>query len=157
MIGDWGISYKVALRQMSAGSTEHLALMYDVPVSFSDHPSFIYILFVVVHIYIYETSYPIRQCATQSGREISLARFIEKQQLVCGNKVGNQFIAHVVFREVSWETLFRHRSGSTLAQVMACCLTAPSHYLNQCWLIISKVQWHSSENNCTRDSSAPNH
>ena len=35
------------------------------------------------------------------------------------------------------------RSGSTLAQVMAWCLTAPSHYLNQCWLIISEVQWHS--------------
>ena len=28
---------------------------------------------------------------------------------------------------------------------MACCLTAPSHYLNQCWLIINKVMWHSSE------------
>ena len=28
---------------------------------------------------------------------------------------------------------------------MACCLTAPSHNLNQCWLIISKVWWHSSE------------
>ena len=27
---------------------------------------------------------------------------------------------------------WRHRSGSTLAQVMACCLMAPSHYLNQC-------------------------
>ena len=26
-----------------------------------------------------------------------------------------------------------------LAHVMACCLTAPRHYLNQCWLIISKV------------------
>ena len=26
------------------------------------------------------------------------------------------------------------RSGSTLAQVMVCCLMAPSHYLNQCWL-----------------------
>ena len=39
----------------------------------------------------------------------------------------------------------RWRSGSTLVQVMACCLTAPSHYLNQCWLIISKVLWHSSE------------
>ena len=38
-----------------------------------------------------------------------------------------------------------HRSGSTLAQVMGCCLTAPSHYLNQCWLIISKVLYHSSE------------
>ena len=30
-------------------------------------------------------------------------------------------------------------SGSTLAQVVACCLTAPSHYLNQCWLIIRDV------------------
>ena len=28
-------------------------------------------------------------------------------------------------------------SGSTLVQVMAWCLTAPSHYLNQCWLIIT--------------------
>ena len=31
---------------------------------------------------------------------------------------------------------------STLAQVMACCLAAPSHYLNQCWLI-SEVLRHS--------------
>ena len=29
---------------------------------------------------------------------------------------------------------------------------APSHYLNQCWLIISKVQWHASEGNFTRDT-----
>ena len=35
--------------------------------------------------------------------------------------------------------IWRHRSGSTLAQVMACCLTAPSHYLNQCWLILCKI------------------
>ena len=40
-------------------------------------------------------------------------------------------------------TPYGDKSGSTLAQVMACCLTAPSHYLNQCWLIISEVQWHS--------------
>ena len=43
------------------------------------------------------------------------------------------------------DAIWRWRSWSTLVQVMACCLTAPSHYLNQCWLIISKVQWHSSE------------
>ena len=36
-------------------------------------------------------------------------------------------------------TIWWHRSGSTLAQVMSCCLMAPSHYLNQCWLIISMV------------------
>ena len=36
-----------------------------------------------------------------------------------------------------------HRSGSTLAQVMACCLMAQSHYLSQSWLIIHMVLWHS--------------
>ena len=35
-------------------------------------------------------------------------------------------------------------SGSTLAQVMACCLMAPSHNLNQCWLIIYEVLFHTS-------------
>ena len=48
------------------------------------------------------------------------------------------------------DAIWRHRSGSTLAQVMASCLTAPSHYLSQCWLIISKIQWHSSEGNFVR-------
>ena len=37
------------------------------------------------------------------------------------------------------DAIWRHRSGSTLAQVMACRLMAPSHYLNHCSLIISKV------------------
>ena len=51
------------------------------------------------------------------------------------------------------DTIWQHRFGSALAQVMACCLTAPSHYLNQCWLTISKIQWHPSESNFTRDTS----
>ena len=56
----------------------------------------------------------------------------------------------------SRDTIWRQRSGSTLAQVMAFCLTARSHYLNQCWLIISKVEWHSSKGKFTRDTSAIN-
>ena len=32
------------------------------------------------------------------------------------------------------DVIWWHRSGSILAQVMTCCLTVPSHYLNQCWL-----------------------
>ena len=55
------------------------------------------------------------------------------------------------------DTIWRHRSGSTLAQVMACCLTAPSHYLNQCWPIISKVELHSSKGKFIRDTSAIKH
>ena len=31
------------------------------------------------------------------------------------------------------DAIWRPRSGSTLAQVMACCRTVSSHYLNQCW------------------------
>ena len=60
--------------------------------------------------------------------------------------------------ESTWpQPWWRQRSGSKLAQAMACCLPAPSHYMNQCWLIISKVQWHSSKDKFTRDNSAINH
>ena len=48
------------------------------------------------------------------------------------------------------------RYGSTLAQLTTCCLMAPSHYLNQCWHLISKIQWHSSQGNFTRNTSAIN-
>ena len=37
------------------------------------------------------------------------------------------------------DAIWRRISGSTLAHVMAWCLMAPSHYLNQSWLIVSKV------------------
>ena len=36
------------------------------------------------------------------------------------------------------DVIWRHRSVSTLAQLMA-----QNHYLDQCWLNISEVQWHS--------------
>ena len=38
--------------------------------------------------------------------------------------------------------MWRHIPESTLAHVMTCCLTAPSHYLKQCWLIIKRVLWY---------------
>ena len=68
----------------------------------------------------------------------------------------------ILFRPQSTKSLWPsdaiwwHRYGSTLAHVMACCLTAPSHYLNQCWPIVNMVQWHSSEGNFTKDTSATN-
>ena len=33
----------------------------------------------------------------------------------------------------------RHRSGSILTKVIACCLAAPSHYPNQCWLEVTDL------------------
>ena len=41
--------------------------------------------------------------------------------------------------------------------VMACCLTATSHYLNECWLIIGEVRWQSPERNVMRDTSIINY
>ena len=43
-------------------------------------------------------------------------------------------------------TIWWHKSWSTLAQVMAWCLMAPSHYLNQCWL---EDYWYPSQGNVT--------
>ena len=43
--------------------------------------------------------------------------------------------------------IWHHKTWSTLVWVMACCLTAPIHYLNQWWLIMLKVLKHSSMGN----------
>ena len=48
-----------------------------------------------------------------------------------------------------WHHILWQRSGSILVQIMVCCLVAPSHYLNQCILIICKVLRHSPESNFT--------
>ena len=46
-----------------------------------------------------------------------------------------------------FNTIWQHWSGSTLTEITACCLKAPSHYLNQCWFVIVGVLWHSLESN----------
>ena len=60
--------------------------------------------------------------------------FIFKKKLKWMNK--NQTIFNSLWTS---NNIWQHSSGSTLAQIMTCCLTAPSHYLNQCWLLISDV------------------
>ena len=47
------------------------------------------------------------------------------------------------------DAIWYDKSGSSIVQVIACYLTAPSHYLDQCWLVISVVLWHSPETNFT--------
>ena len=37
------------------------------------------------------------------------------------------------------DAIWHDGSPSTLVQIMACCLREPSHYLNQCWLIINRT------------------
>ena len=49
------------------------------------------------------------------------------------------------------DTIWPHGSVSTLAQVMACCLMAPNHYLNQHWLMMNGVLWHMPTGNFTEN------
>ena len=58
-----------------------------------------------------------------------------------------------------WQDMKRElkKKHFALAQVMACCLTAPSHYLNQCWRIITEAKWCSSEGNFAWDITAIGH
>ena len=55
------------------------------------------------------------------------------------------------------DIIWRHRSGSTLAQAIACCLMALSYCLNQCWLIFSTIKCHSSQHKGTRAASIMNY
>ena len=48
------------------------------------------------------------------------------------------------------DVIWRHWSGLTLA----CCLMAPSHYLDQCLLIISAALWHSPKSHFTASDQA---
>ena len=93
------------------------------------------------------TSHYLSQCWPRSLLPYGVTR---PQWVKSANSVGSIIEAHHKFKFCGstgthrictlnslWpsDAIWQQRSGSTLAQVMACCLTAPSHYLNQCWLI----------------------
>ena len=61
------------------------------------------------------------------------------QSYVCPMPVTQPWRIWLTYRGIYSDTIWSHRSRSTLSQVMAWCLRAPRHYLNQCWLISSKV------------------
>ena len=52
------------------------------------------------------------------------------------------------------DAIWWHNSGSTLALIMACCLTQPSHYLNQCLLLMREVLWSSHESSIIASAQA---
>ena len=69
---------------------------------------------------------------------------LNEENLTC--KIKNRYFnslwpTDIIRRQISW---------SALAQVMSCCLIAPSHYLNQCRLnVISEGLWCSPNGNFT--------
>ena len=64
--------------------------------------------------------------------------------LVRIQKIGTLYSGYSVNSLLISATIAWHWFESTLAEVTTCCLTAPSHYLKQCWLIINGVLLHST-------------
>ena len=53
-----------------------------------------------------------------------------------------------MYSEITLLKLLSHLPGANeLVPVIARCCQATSHYLNQCWLIINEVLWHSLQSN----------
>ena len=78
-------------------------------------------------------------------RGLFLASYYFLQTKAINVKINSLWPSDIICRQRSW---------STLAQVMARCLTASSHYLNQCWLFINKVEGNLSAILHTRHTSA---
>ena len=68
------------------------------------------------------------------------------------NPVSVQPIHDVAQSYLTHGHLLTPHGDTDLGQQRFRCLTTPSHYLNQCWLIISEVLWHSSEENFTTNT-----
>ena len=74
----------------------------------------------------------------------SLVRYLNCTKAVIHNYTPSNTICWHFFQNWNifiqsnepYVAIWRHRSGSTLAQAMVCCLTVPSHYLNQLLLLI---------------------
>ena len=63
------------------------------------------------------------------------------------NKIKRYLVSHWISSLWPSDSIWRHKSGTTLARVMACCLTASSHYLSQCWFLDNDVPSPSHHSN----------
>ena len=76
-------------------------------------------------------------------------RWHHSNWLTGAHKIEHKSITSTVNSLWPSDAIWCHRTWATLIQVMAWCLTAPSHYLNQCWLIINEVLRHSPQGSST--------
>ena len=53
---------------------------------------------------------------------------------------------------VAGDGYMRQWTGSSFNQIMACRRTAPSHYVNQCWIIVYWTFWNKIQSNFHRNS-----
>ena len=78
-------------------------------------------------------------------RHYVMASHLTSTQFYCTQTEVIRVVEHLERRKIQYcpsNTIWGYRSESTLFQVMAWCLTASIHYLNQCWLITDGALQH---------------
>ena len=113
----------------------------------------------IIHAKIKENTKAVHYWPFVKGIQQWLVDSLQKKFLWCSHHPSELIKMSQIWVNSLWpsDAIWRHSIGSPLAQVMACCLIAPSHYVNQCWLIISKVKWHSYESIIIRRSEDTSH
>ena len=111
----------------------------------------------------YELIDLVNECQNDNKHWFSKWLGARRQQAIIWNNIDNFDLdpqCHMTLQNLNplqpRYTIWRHESGSTLAQIMACCLMAPSHYSNQCWLLINGVLWHSPMTDFTESAQNTN-
>ena len=121
--------------------------------------------FIYSYLFIFTHFKSWRMCACKRSWHHAIQIIIVEITCLCFEKFylifrvsfvvwwGNLWMGHLGINTL-WpsDTIWQCRSGLKLAQVMACCLLAPSHYLNQCCLIIKDDMWHSWGSHLTRSA-----
>ena len=86
----------------------------------------------------FDVSSPILSCflgQLWQNFQISQKWDLKSQQPSTNPEWVKNYMIRITFNLLwSGDAIWQNRSGSTLAQIMACCPMAPSHYLNQCWI-----------------------
>ena len=84
-------------------------------------------------------------CLIKKGYILKALLYLTQSSLVTTGSIFSKILIEWATYIISlWpsDAIWSHRSGSTLAQIMACCLMSPSHYLKQCWFVMNRVLWH---------------
>ena len=79
----------------------------------------------------------VRKCSCMKYLNVKMVSIKVNDASVLSFRSNKGWVSQYINSLRPSDAIWWHRTGSTLAQVMACCLTAPSHNLNQCWLIIN--------------------
>ena len=138
MNGGWGISNEIALRWMPLDLTDDKSTLVQVMAWCRQ-----------------ATSHYLSQCWPRSmlPNGVTRPQWVNTRLMAWASNifVRTSLPKKKVVWNVNWlwlsDAIQWHRSWLTLSKLMACWLTAPSNYLNQCWLIITGILWHSPESN----------